>query len=367
MSEYRVVSFKKEIIKNIIFVVLAVILAITCSYLSVKYTLSKISIEQEGTVVVYKEKETNNAKITNTSISDVVSDIEDSVVEVYTEQVQYSTFYGSYISEGAGSGVIYSTDGYIVTNNHVIEGASEIKVRLHDGTEYKAKLIATDDICDLAIIKIDVNNLQPAILGNANNLKTGQTVIAIGNPLGTLGGTVTTGIISALSREVTIDNTKMTLLQTNAAINPGNSGGGLFDENGCLIGIVNAKSSGENVEGIGFAIPIDIVETICKDLIEKGYVEGRATINIDYTPIESYQAVWYYNLNDYGIYVRKVYNSNSELKENDLIVAINGERITSESGYLGILGQYTAGEEVEITVKRSRKEVTLEITLDQKK
>lgn len=366
MSEFHVVNNRFRILKAILYIVLTISLTVTCSYLSVKYALSKVDTSAE-TVVVYKEGENTSSSITYTSISDVVKDIEDCVVEVYTEQVQYSSFIGSYISEGAGSGVIYSSNGYIITNNHVIEGASEIRVRLHNGTEYTASLVATDDICDLAIIKIEANDLKPVKLGKIDDVLVGETVIAIGNPLGTLGGTVTTGIISALSRDVTIDSRRMTLLQTNAAINPGNSGGGLFDENGYLIGIVNAKSSGDDIEGIGFAIPIDIVETVCKDLIEKGYVEGRATIDIDYVAIESYQAVWYYNLNDYGIYVTRVNDSTLDLKEKDLIIAINGESVTSESSYLGILGTYTAGDEVELTVKRNRKEVKINIVLGQKK
>ena len=158
------------------------------------------------TVVVYEGVETGQSvNVSSDDLTSIVAGIENTVVEVYTESVSYSAFYGEYVTGGAGSGVIYSSDGYIITNNHVIENARSINVKLHDGTEYNATLVATDEETDLAVIKIDATGLQPAVLGDSEKLKVGESVIAIGNPLGTLGGTVTTGIISALSREITIE------------------------------------------------------------------------------------------------------------------------------------------------------------------
>src|SRR5699024_342301 len=148
-----------------------------------------------------------------------------------------------YVSSGAGSGVILTQDGYIVTNHHVIEDANSITVRTRSGDEYNASLVGSDEQSDLAVLKIDATGLTPAVLGDSTTLEVGELAIAIGNPLGELGGSVTSGIISALDREMTIDGQTMTLLQTDAAVNPGNSGGGLFNANGDLIGIVNAKSS----------------------------------------------------------------------------------------------------------------------------
>ena len=174
------------------------------------------------------------------SISDVAAVASNSVVEITTETVMMGTRMGQFVSEGAGSGVIITSDGYILTNNHVIDGASKITVRLKDGTSYNGVVVGLDEKTDLAVIKVDASDLQPAVFGDSSSLTVGETAVAIGNPLGQLGGTVTSGIISALDREISIDGETMTLLQTSAAINPGNSGGGLFNSYGELIGIVNA-------------------------------------------------------------------------------------------------------------------------------
>ena len=203
-------------LRNLFLALLALLtvgLSVGGSYL----VTSKLIKDSHEKIVVYEGVETTGVTLTTSDLSPVVSSIEDSVVEVYTERVQYSMFYGEYVTSGAGSGVIYTKDGYIVTNNHVISNARNINVKLHDGTEYKATLVATDEETDLAVLKIDASGLLPAILGDSEDLKVGETVIAIGNPLGTLGGTVTTGIVSALSREITVQNQKMTLLQTNLA------------------------------------------------------------------------------------------------------------------------------------------------------
>ena len=193
------------------------------------------------------------------SIAQVVELVADTVVEITTTNVVTDRFYGQYVTSGAGSGVIITENGYIVTNYHVIEGAKTITVRLTNGSEFSARVMGTDPNTDIALLKIDAQGLPAAVLGNSADLVVGQEVVAIGNPLGSLGGTVTDGIISALDRTVVIDGHQMTLMQTNAAINPGNSGGGLFNRAGELIGIVNAKQSDTGIEGLGFAIPVDIV------------------------------------------------------------------------------------------------------------
>ena len=193
------------------------------------------------------------------SVQEIIAKNENSVVAISTESVATDTWLRQYVTKGAGSGVIYSEDGYIITNNHVIEDASTIEVTLYDGSSYDATLVASDEQTDLAVIKIDQKGLTPVTIGTMDNLNVGDLVVAIGNPLGTLSGTATEGIISALEREITLDGKTMTLIQTSASINPGNSGGGLFDQFGNLIGIVVAKSSGSDVEGLGFAIPCDPV------------------------------------------------------------------------------------------------------------
>ena len=202
------------------------------------------------------------------SIAEVVEQVADTVVEITTTNVVTDRFYGQYVTSGAGSGVIISENGYIITNHHVIEGARSITVRLTDGSEFAATLVGSNADRDVALLKISATGLRAAVLGSSEALVVGQEVVAIGNPLGSLGGTVTDGIISALDRTVVIDGHRMTLMQTNAAINPGNSGGGLFNRAGELIGIVNAKQADTGIEGLGFAIPIDVawetVEAIAK-------------------------------------------------------------------------------------------------------
>ena len=211
------------------------------------------------------------------TVSEVVKMVQDAVVQIYITT-------GTYGSSSAGSGVIVSAEyGYILTCNHVVSGATKIVVELSDNTRYNAQLVGADASTDLAVVKIEPNADRPltaATHGRSEGLVAGEYVIAIGNPLGTLGGSVTQGIISATERQIQISNddgtsTVMTLLQTDAAINSGNSGGGLFNLRGELIGIVNAKYAKSGVEGLGFAIPIDTALPIELNLIEYGYVRGR--------------------------------------------------------------------------------------------
>ena len=208
------------------------------------------------------------------SLQQISSVVSPSVVAITTEQMSGSQtwFGGYYVQSGAGSGVIISQDGYILTCAHVVDGATSVKVQLQNGETYDASIVGSDATSDIAVLKIEATGLTPAVIGDSDALAVGETVVAVGNPLGTLSNTVTDGIISALNREVTVEDNDMTLLQTNASISPGNSGGGLFNANGELIGIVNAKSSYSEAEGIGFAIPIDQAMEIAQQLIENGAV-----------------------------------------------------------------------------------------------
>ncbi|MBQ9823885.1 MAG: trypsin-like peptidase domain-containing protein, partial [Solobacterium sp.] len=224
---------------------------------------------------------------TGMTIADVAAKASPSVVEIVTEVTQqsYGFFGGTYTAQAAGSGVIISTDGYIITNNHVVEDANSIAVTLYDGKEYEAELVGTDAKTDIAVIKIQASGLTSATIGDSSKIATGDTAVVIGNPLGTLGGSVTSGIISATSREIVLNNESMELIQTNATINSGNSGGGLFDGSGNLIGIVNAKDSGQTssgalIEGIGFAIPINTAMDVASELMQYGQVTDRPTIGV---------------------------------------------------------------------------------------
>ncbi|WP_243427260.1 S1C family serine protease, partial [Gemmiger formicilis] len=216
-------------------------------------------------VVQQVQRDTSDATATNStdgttmSVQQIAAVVSPSVVAITTEQMSGSQtwFGGYYVQSGAGSGVIISQDGYILTCAHVVSGATSVKVQLDNGDTYDATIVGSDSTSDIAVIKIEATGLTPAVIGDSDALAVGETVVAVGNPLGTLSNSVTDGIISALNREVTVEDNNMTLLQTDASISPGNSGGGLFNANGELIGIVNAKSSYSEAEGIGFAIPIN--------------------------------------------------------------------------------------------------------------
>lgn len=208
-----------------------------------------------------------NATGSNMTIQEITKTAQKSVVEIKTEGAVSDSWMQQYVTEGAGSGVIISKDGYIVTNNHVIADAGKITVTTYDKHSYEADLVGTDTTNDVAVLKVKATGLTPAVYGNSDQLNVGDLAVAIGNPLGELGGTVTAGIISATDRKLSIDGKSMKLLQTDSSINPGNSGGGLFNGDGQLIGIVVAKSSGSDVEGLGFAIPVNTAASVAQQLI----------------------------------------------------------------------------------------------------
>ena len=318
--------------------------------------------------------------------TNIVQNCMASVVGVYISE-STTTFTGETQEQdtGAGSGVIITTDGYIVTNNHVVEGLGNISVYLQDGTKYPATLIGKDSFSDLAVIKIEAENLPAATLGNSVNTAVGSTVYAIGNPLGLFTSSVSRGIISGLDRTITIDGVSMTLMQTDAAVNPGNSGGGLFNAEGELIGVVNAKTASVDVEGLGFAIPIDSAKPIISDLMDKGYVTGRPYIGISMQDV----SLRYGNGNSYGYnfgygydpfsffnsYVTRVQvmaveeGSAAEaggMLVNDIITAVDGKEISGTSQFAAMLYEYNVGDTVTITVLRGNETKDLTIVLSER-
>lgn len=319
--------------------------------------------KSEGTQVVVKHEGVGSAEGAQLSMAEVVAAVKDSVVEITTETVVTGSRFSQYVASGAGSGVIIAEEGYIITNHHVIADANNITVRTTDGTEYAASLIGSDASSDVAVIKIESETqLTVAVLGDSGKLMVGEEAIAIGNPLGSLGGTVTSGIISALDRELEIDGESMRLLQTNAAVNPGNSGGGLFNMAGELIGIVNAKSSGEDVEGLGFAIPVNTAEEIAVQLIEYGYVRGRVDIGLSMIDITSIFDLMAYNLSSPGVYV---YDSpyNDQIKSGDRIQAVNGVAVSSAAEVKAAYRDCEVGDVITVSVVRGRQVIDVQITL----
>ena len=288
------------------------------------------------------------------STAEVVSAVADTVVEISTESV-VTSWGRQYISSGAGSGVVLGVADdtyYIITNNHVIEGVTEITVRTRSGEVYDATLIATDDSADIAVVSIKSSQeLSVAIMGNSDDLQIGEDLIAIGNPLGSLGGTVTKGILSAKGRNIQIDNYQMTLLQTDTAINPGNSGGGLFNMKGELIGVVNAKTTDEEIEGICFAIPINNAKKVYNDLIQYGYILGRSTFNLEVAEGTYSSRTINGTQTKTVVYVTSLLdNSSDNFKQYDMIYKINGIEISSILDYNIALSNIQAGDEVEVEV-----------------
>ena len=315
----------------------------------------------------------SGSSLTTEQVADLVSP---SVVVITTEQVVYSqwSWYGqNQVESGAGSGVIISSDGYILTCAHVVDGASTITVTIGD-KDYTATLVGEDTTSDIAVIKIDADGLTPATVGNSDGLKVGQSVMAVGNPLGELGGTVTGGMISALNRSVTIQGSSsvntMSLIQMDASVSPGNSGGGLFNMNGELVGIVNAKSSSSDAEGLGFAIPINDAIKVAQDLLENGYVSGRPYMGITYLAVTDAQTAAQLNVNAYGVYVVDVVQGGpadkAGLKTGDRIVSVDGTEIASKDDLGTLMQKHAAGDTLSITIARDGQMQTVNVTLGEK-
>ena len=313
------------------------------------------------------------SSLTTEQVADMVSP---SVVVITTEQVVYSqwSWYGqNQVESGAGSGVIISSDGYILTCAHVVDGASTITVTIGD-KDYTATLVGEDTTSDIAVIKIDADGLTPATVGDSDNLKVGQSVMAVGNPLGELGGTVTGGMISALNRSVTIQGTSstntMSLIQMDASVSPGNSGGGLFNMNGELIGIVNAKSSSSDAEGLGFAIPINDAIKVAQELLENGYVTGRPYLGITYLAVEDAQTAAQLGVNAYGVYVVDVVKGGpaekAGLQAGDRIVSIDGTEIATKDDLGTLMQKHAAGDTLSISIARDGQMQTVNVTLGEK-
>ena len=341
---------KKEFLKYMLFIPALLSIGLAgCSntiYPSSEISQTIISVDPAKPVVTYVGLET----AVYSSTAEVVNAVADSVVEIRTESV--TTRWGQqYVVSGAGSGVIVGNSDdvyYIVTNNHVIEGANEITVTTRSGVSYEASLVATDDSEDIAVVIISTTDvLKIAVWGDSDELQVGEDLIAIGNPLGSLGGTVTKGILSAKGRKITIDNYQMTLLQTDTAINPGNSGGGLFNMRGQLIGIVNAKTSDEEIEGICFAIPGNKAKKCYEDLIEKGYIVGRASFDLTLSTVSTSTSTIVY----VSLVGEKASNNFSQY---DYIYKINGTEITSVLSFNIVMNSLTPGEEVDVVVYRGK-------------
>ena len=365
-SENRRASVGKHLLYGIIILILICGVALVSGVIGGYVASERVESNMSHSVIF---ESTSVPVIESGSIPEIVFNTQNSVVQIGTESIVTSPFMRQYVSTGAGSGVIVTNTGYIVTNDHVISGARNIEVTLKNGTRYAAVVINSDPVSDIAVLKIypDENDLEPAVFGDSDKIVIGEGVIAIGNPLGE-GGTVTNGIVSALEKQITINGTDMTLIQTNAAINPGNSGGALFNMRGELIGIVNAKTAGTVIEGIGFAIPSNTVKEIVDDLINVGYVTGRVNLGIEVIEISDFRDMFYYGVSTEGFYITNVKrNSDAEkagLRIGDRIVEIDGKEIYSASNIASAVSKKSPKDKMSIIVERrgEQKQITVEFT-----
>ncbi len=331
------------------------------------------SIEQNGynvTTLANGTVDTNGR--TAMSVTQIAKKVGPSCVGVINKakvqpQKFYDPFSGRYyytsdpnsnevVQQGSGSGIIISEDGYIVTNQHVIDGATEISVVLNTGDEYTAKLVGADEKSDLAVLKIEATGLTAAVIGDSDAVQVGDLAVAIGNPLGQeFAGTVTAGVISAVNRTMTVDNKKYNLIQTDAAINPGNSGGALVNCYGEVIGINSVKISTTGVEGIGFAIAMSEAKPIIDDLMNNGYVSGRPLVGITAYATGS------------GLLVRSVSEGSGAQKAgitaNDLIVKADGKVVKTVDELNEIRDTKKAGEVLQLTIIRNGELVNVDVTL----
>lgn len=285
------------------------------------------------------------------------------VVAIGTKALQ-ETIMGYQTIMAAGSGVIVSNDGYIVTNNHVVEGSTETTVTLSSGEEYQATIVGTDPTTDLAVIKINADVELPFLsFGDSSELQVGETVVAIGNPLGEFEGTVTSGVVSGKNRTITIENTTMlNLIQTDAAINSGNSGGALLNLQGEVIGINSAKTSAVGVEGIAFAIPSEVVVPLAEQLIEHGEItRPMLGINGQTVPKNNYglpQGVMVYDVLEGSSAAR------AGVQKSDIITAVNGNSVTSVNDINAYKAQMEVGDQMILDIYRDGEELSIEVLLE---
>lgn len=318
----------------------------------VKYSLPRADLAPDVQMILHASREELSfQEIYNKTISSIVS------IEVY----------GTY-SSATGTGVILTEDGYIVTNHHIIENSTSGYVVLSDGSEYEAKLVGSDAESDLAVLKIDAQGLVAAEFGDSDRIQVGDTVLAIGNPLGSeLFGTMTEGIVSAINRDVNVDGYHMSLLQTTAALNPGNSGGALINTAGQVIGITNMKmmSDYETIEGLGFAIPSVWTKEVVDALLDQGMITGRPTIGINCFALMPGAAEIYGR--DSGIYIDSVTSNGpaekAGLHPGDIIVSVNGQEVTTLDEFTLIRDEVGVGGVLELSVWRDGKFFETHLTL----
>lgn len=302
------------------------------------------------------------------SVEEIAKRVGPSIVGISCQSV-VNTYFGKQTSESGGSGIIISANGHIVTNYHVIEGSTSIKVKLTSGNEYDAKVVGGDEKTDIAVIKISATeNLHVAAIGDSDAVEVGELAVAIGNPLASeLFGTVTAGVISGVNRTMTVGQREMNLIQTDAAISPGNSGGALINKYGEVIGINSVKLVDDAAEGLGFAIPMNEAVPIVSDLTNYGYVKGRPMIGVSVREITA-ELAYYNNLPvQSGLYIMSVTEGSGAYKagltRGDIIIKFDSSPVTTATQMNKIRDKHKAGDRVSVTIVRNGIQKNLNVTL----
>ena len=365
--------------KNSLAIVLAILALV---FGSGGMVLGWLGFEKSNTPITFLNSgsDGNSANFTEGSIADVAEKVSKSVVSIITSTKVMNYFGQSYDSSAAGTGIIATSDGYIVTNKHVINGATKVTVILDDGTTYKdVEVVTTDPLNDVAFLKIkDVSDLNAATLGDSKTIHVGQQVIAIGNALGEYQNTVTSGIISGTGRSVTASDgsgqnseTLTDMIQTDAAINSGNSGGPLVNAAGEVIGINTATST--SAENMGFAIPISSVKGMLAQLIENGKAERTylGIYSLEITPevakefnLPVNSGAYLYSSSSYSAIVKDSPAAKAGLKDKDIVTKINGVEVGAAGSLASLIGEYKPGDTVQLTVVREGKEIAINVTLE---
>ena len=324
--------------------------------------ISDREVAQVQTVKVDGKTEMTMAEVYASNVNSVVSINVSATTNNFGQQVE---------TAASGTGFFITEDGYILTNHHVVSGASSVSVTLYNGESYDAKVIGSDEDYDIAVIKIDVTGATPVVLGDSSKLAIGESVAAVGNPLGELTFSMSEGIVSCVNRAINVDGTPFNMIQVDCSINPGNSGGPLFNSYGEVIGIVSAKYSSYSnttVEGIGFAIPINDVVSLVKDIMTNGYVTNKAYMGITPQTMTAQMAQQYrYDVTE-GVFVCSVDPDSAAakagLKLGDVITKMDDKDITSYEDLVAAKKSYSAGDTVTLTVYREGKTIEVELTFD---
>lgn len=363
-------KYKKSRILNIILISVIIGIMVGGAFTYGILQMSKVGTPRPAEAASHDGK-TSDSRLISTDwytspVAKVADEVLPSIVMIKNRVNVNRGFEIQQIDRGTGSGIIYRKDGYIITNQHVIDGATELLVTLHDGTEYKGRVLGQDTKTDLAVVKVEAKDLPAAKFGDSDKLMVGELAVAIGNPAGEeFSGTVTAGIISALNRSLNIGEKKMKLIQTDAAINPGNSGGALVNQNSEVIGINSVKLSSPEIEGMGFAIPINDALPIINELMQNGYVK-RPWIGVGISDITEYISKQY-NL-PIGIYIGQVYYNSpaakAGLRPNDIIVKIDEIKVETTADLSGIIEEHKVGDTIRLTIYRDGKYTDVDVTLD---